>query len=103
LPGVRCHPFASGCLPPPSSPPRPGPPRSPPLPPPFSRLASTLLAGQAVTLTTPTGTLGGDAVRAWMLRDQVSLRESLPSLVIVKTTASAAQGAILLIGILLAR
>jgi len=75
----------------------------PTVPPPFSRLAKTLLAGQAVTLTTPTGTLGGDAVRAWMLRDQVSLRESLPSLVIVKTTASAAQGAILLIGILVAR
>jgi len=75
----------------------------PTVPPPFSRLASTLLAGQAVTLTTPTGTLGGDAVRAWMLRDQVSLRESLPSLVIVKTTASAAQGGFLLIGILVAR
>jgi len=69
----------------------------------FSRLASTLLAGQAVTLTTPTGTLGGDAVRAWMLRDQVSLRDSLPSLVIVKTTASASQGCFLLIGILVAR
>src|SRR5262249_48623648 len=71
--------------------------------PPFARLASTLLAGQAVTLTTPTGTLGGDAVRAWMLRDQVSLRESLPSLVIVKATGSASQGGFLLIGILVAR
>jgi len=71
--------------------------------PPFSRLASTLLAGQAVTLTTPTGTLGGDAVRAWMLRDQVSLRESLSSLVIGKTTAVAAQGCFLLIGIVVAR
>jgi len=69
----------------------------------FSRLASTLLAGQAVTETTPTGTLGGDAVRAWMLRDQVSLRDSFPSLVIVKTTGSASQGCFLLIGILVAR
>ena len=75
----------------------------PTTPPPFSRLTSTLLAGQAVALTTPTGTFGGDAVRAWMLRDQVSLRESLPSLVLFKTTASAAQGCVLLIGILVAR
>src|SRR5262249_60739991 len=43
----------------------------PTVPPPFSRLAKTLLAGQAVTLTTPTRTLGGAAVRAWYLRAQL--------------------------------
>src|SRR5262249_58949216 len=66
----------------------------PTVPPPFSRLAKTLLAGQAVTLTTPTGTLGGDAVRARMLRGQVSPRGSLPSLVLLKTTARPPPGAI---------
>jgi glycosyltransferase 2 family protein len=70
---------------------------------PFMRLATTLLAGQAITMTTPTGTLGGDAVKAWMLRDRVSLPESLSSLIIFKTTTTASQGLFLLLGIVIAR
>src|SRR5258705_357581 len=52
---------------------------------------------------TPTGTVGADAVMAWTLRDRVGLRESLPSLLIVKTTSTASQGLFLLLGILIAR
>jgi hypothetical protein len=40
---------------------------------------------------------------AWTLRDRVGLRESLPSLLIVKTTSTASQGLFLLLGILIAR
>jgi uncharacterized membrane protein YbhN (UPF0104 family) len=70
---------------------------------PFRSLLSSLLAGQAVASTTPAGMLGGNAVMAWMLRDRVSLRQSLSSLIIVQTTSTASQGLFLLLGILLAR
>ena len=67
------------------------------------QLARALLAGQAVASTTPTGTLGGDAVKAWMVRHEVSRRASLSSLIIVETTSTVAQGLLLLIGVVLAR
>jgi uncharacterized membrane protein YbhN (UPF0104 family) len=70
---------------------------------PFRSLLASLLAGQAVASTTPAGMLGGNAVMAWMLRDRVSLRQSLSSLIIVQTTSTASQGLFLLLGILLAR
>jgi uncharacterized protein (TIRG00374 family) len=70
---------------------------------PFLSLARSLLAGQAVASTTPAGVVGGNAVMAWMLRDRVSLRESVSSLIIVQTTSTASQGLFLLLGILLAR
>jgi uncharacterized protein (TIRG00374 family) len=69
----------------------------------FVPLATSLLAGQAVASTTPTGMFGGNAAMAWMLRDRVSLRESLASLLIVQTTSTASQGLFLLLGIVLAR
>jgi len=69
---------------------------------PFLPLAATLLAGQAVASTTPAGVIGGNAAMAWMVRDRVKPRESVPSLIIVQTTSTASQGLFLLIGILLA-
>jgi uncharacterized protein (TIRG00374 family) len=69
----------------------------------FRPLLASVLAGQAVSATTPAGMLGGNAVMAWMLRDRVSLRQSLSSLIIVQTTSTASQGLFLLLGILLAR
>jgi glycosyltransferase 2 family protein len=69
----------------------------------FWRLATSLVAGQAVASTTPTGTIGGDAVKAWMLRDRLSVRDSLSSLIIVETASTASQGIFLLLGILIAR
>jgi len=70
---------------------------------PLPRLLASLLGGQAVSSTTPAGMLGGNAVMAWMLRDRVSLRESLASLIIVQTTSTVSQGLFLLLGIVLAR
>jgi glycosyltransferase 2 family protein len=66
-------------------------------------LLKVRLVGQAVNATTPTGTLGGDAVKAWLLRDRVSPRESVASLIVVKTTMLASQGLFLALGVLLAR
>jgi len=70
---------------------------------PFRSLLASVLAGQAVSSTTPAGMLGGNAVMAWMLRDRVTLRQSLASLIIVQTTSTASQGLFLLLGILIAR
>src|SRR5689334_11857116 len=54
---------------------------------PFWRLATAMLAGQAVASTTPTGMIGGNAMKAWMVHDRMSSRESLSSLVILETTS----------------
>lgn len=70
---------------------------------PVRSLLASILAGQAVASTTPAGVLGGNAVMAWMLRDRVTLRQSLSSLIIVQTTSTASQGLFLLLGIVLAR
>src|SRR5262249_15243317 len=52
----------------------------------FWTLAVARVAGEAVNGTTPTGSIGGEAVKAWLLRDRVPFRESLPSIIVAKTT-----------------
>ncbi len=69
---------------------------------PLRALATALLAGQAVG-STPASVIGGNAMMAWKLRERVSLRESLSSLIIVQTTSTASQGLFLLVGIIVAR
>ena len=69
---------------------------------PFSALYSTRLAGEAFNVTTPTASVGGEAVKAWLLRDHVPLSESLPSVIVAKTTITIAQGLFLVLGILCA-
>jgi putative membrane protein len=68
----------------------------------FWTLARARLAGEAVNSTTPTGSVGGEAVKAWLIRDRVPLRESLPSVIVAKTTITIAQALFLLFGILVA-
>jgi len=68
----------------------------------FRTLLSVRLAGEAFNITTPTAALGGEAVKAWLLRDRVPLDESLPSLIVAKTTITIAQGVFLLLGVTLA-
>jgi putative membrane protein len=54
--------------------------------PPVPLLAAARLAGEAVNLTTPTATLGGEPVKAWLLaRSRVPLDEGLVSVVVAKT------------------
>jgi putative membrane protein len=69
---------------------------------PFGPLLAVQLAGEAFNIVTPTAALGGEVVKAWLLRDRVPLEESVPSVIIAKTTITIAQGVFLLLGIALA-
>ena len=69
---------------------------------PFFTLLRTRLVGEAFNLVTPTAALGGEGVKAWLLRDRLPLEETVPSVIIAKTTITLAQGVFLLLGIALA-
>ena len=71
-------------------------------PAPFHRLYGARLAGEALNLVTAFGSVGGEAVKAWLIRRDVSYEESVPSVVIDKTTLTIAQALFLLIGVALA-
>ena len=66
---------------------------------PFGALFSARLAGEAFNLTTPTANVGGEAVKAWLIRHHVGLDESLPSVIVAKTTITIAQGLLLIVGL----
>src|SRR5262249_55056285 len=68
----------------------------------FRTLLSVRLAGEAVHLTRPSASVGGEAVKAWLLRPYLSLAESLPSIIIAKTTITIGQALFLLLGLLVA-
>jgi uncharacterized protein (TIRG00374 family) len=69
---------------------------------PFHRLYGARLAGEALNLVTAFGSVGGEAVKAWLIRRDVTYEESVPSVVIAKTTLTIAQALFLLIGVALA-
>jgi len=71
-------------------------------PAPFHRLYGARLAGEALNLVTAFGSVGGEAVKAWLIRRDVAYEESVPSVVIAKTTITIAQALFLLIGVALA-
>src|SRR5882724_11241562 len=66
---------------------------------PFGALFSARLAGEAFNLTTPTASVGGEAVKAWLIRHHVPLDEALPSVIVAKTTITIAQGLLLVVGL----
>ena len=66
---------------------------------PFGALFSARLAGEAFNLTTPTASVGGEAVKAWLVRHHVPLDEALPSVIVAKTTITIAQALLLLVGL----
>ncbi len=68
---------------------------------PFARLYGARMAGEAVNVVTALGSMGGEAVKAWLIRRDVSYEESVPSVIIAKTTTTIAQALFLLIGIAL--
>lgn len=68
----------------------------------FRTLVTARLAGEAFNLATPTAALGGEAVKAWLLRGVVPLEASVPSVIVAKTTITIAQGLFLLVGVVLA-
>lgn len=69
---------------------------------PFRRLLGARLAGEALNLVTAVGSVGGEVAKAWLIRRDVAYAESVPSVVIAKTTLTIAQALFLLVGVALA-
>jgi uncharacterized protein (TIRG00374 family) len=69
---------------------------------PFWRLYGARLAGEALNVVTAVGAVGGEAAKAWLVRRDVSYAESVPSVVIAKTTITMAQALFLLLGLAVA-
>ncbi len=69
---------------------------------PFWTLVYVRIAGEAVNMVTPTAALGGEAVKAWLLRDRAPVDETVASVVVAKTTITIAQGLFLLVGVVVA-
>jgi uncharacterized protein (TIRG00374 family) len=68
----------------------------------FWRLFGARLAGEALNVVTAVGAVGGEAAKAWLVRRDVDYEESVPSVVIAKTTITMAQALFLLIGLAVA-
>src|SRR5256885_6412069 len=68
----------------------------------YPALAASRLAGKAVNQIPPPAALGGEAVKAWLLRERVPIEASLSSVIVAKTTITIAQGLFLLVGIAVA-
>jgi len=70
---------------------------------PFHRLYGARLAGEALNIVTALGAVGGEAAKAWLVRRDVSYEESVPSVVIAKTSITVAQALFLVVGLVVAR
>jgi uncharacterized protein (TIRG00374 family) len=69
---------------------------------PFRALAASRLAGEAFNMTTPTAAVGGEAVKAWLLRGYAPLDTTLASVIVAKTTITLGQAVFFLLGVLVA-
>jgi uncharacterized protein (TIRG00374 family) len=69
---------------------------------PFLSLLGARVAGEALNLVTAVASVGGEAVKAWLIRRNVSYEESVPSVIIAKTTITMAQALFLLVGVVIA-
>jgi glycosyltransferase 2 family protein len=69
---------------------------------PFWHLFGARMAGEALNVVTAVGAVGGEAAKAWLVRRDVTYEESVPSIVIAKTTITMAQAVFLLVGLWLA-
>jgi uncharacterized membrane protein YbhN (UPF0104 family) len=69
---------------------------------PFWRLFGARLAGEALNLATALGSVGGEGVKAWLVRRDVTYAESVPSIIVAKTTITLAQSLFLVLGVAVA-
>lgn len=69
---------------------------------PFGRLYRARVIGEALNIVTALGSVGGEAAKPWLMREDVSYEESVPSVVIAKTTITIAQALFLCLGIVVA-
>jgi uncharacterized membrane protein YbhN (UPF0104 family) len=65
----------------------------------FRRLLAARCAGQAVNVVTAVGGVGGEAIKAWVLRRDLPYEASVPSLVLAKTAEVTGQTLLLATGI----
>ena len=70
--------------------------------PPFPRLLAARCAGQAVNVVTALGGVGGEAIKAWIIRRDIPYDASVPSLILAKTAEVVGQALLLVTGILVA-
>ncbi len=69
----------------------------------LSVLVAARLAGEAVNVTTPTATLGGEPLKAWLVtRERIPIEEGLVSVVVAKTALVVSHIAFLVVGLVLA-
>lgn len=69
---------------------------------PYWRLYGARMAGEALNIITALGSVGGEAVKAWLIRRDVKYEDSVPAVVIAKTTIVMGQAIFLLVGIVTA-
>ena len=69
---------------------------------PWGTLAAARLAREAVNLLTPTASVGGEPLKAYLVRDRLPLDEGLASVVVDKTTVVMGQAAFLAAGLAVA-
>jgi glycosyltransferase 2 family protein len=69
---------------------------------PFRRLYGARLAGEAMNVVTALGPVGGEPIKAWLVRRHVAYQESVPALLVAKTSETLAMTLFLLIGIVVA-
>ena len=71
-------------------------------PPPYTTMLAARIAGEAMNVVSFLGSIGGEAVKVWLLRPVVSYQESVPSVVIAKTAVAIGQALFLVLGLILA-
>lgn len=69
---------------------------------PWGTLAAARLAGEAANLLTPTASVGGEPLKAYLVRDRLPLALGLASVVVDKTTVVMGQAAFLAAGLAVA-
>lgn len=69
---------------------------------PFTALVGARLAGEAVNLATPMASVGGEPLKAYLVRDHLPLDEGLASVIVDKTTVVIGQALFLAGGLVLA-
>jgi uncharacterized membrane protein YbhN (UPF0104 family) len=69
---------------------------------PFATLVGARLAGEAVNLATPTASVGGEPLKAYLVRGHLALDEALASIIVDKTTVVIGQALFLAGGLLIA-
>jgi uncharacterized membrane protein YbhN (UPF0104 family) len=68
----------------------------------FPKLLAARCAGQAVNVVTALGGVGGEAIKAWLLRRDIPYETSVPSLILAKTAEVVGQALLLVTGIMVA-